>query len=51
MNGYDCGVYVLWDIYCLSCHGAVLPRSPEEITAWRPALYARIQSLDPYIHK
>jgi hypothetical protein len=41
-------VYVLWDIYCLSHHGAVLQRSQEDITAWRRTLYTRIQLLDPY---
>jgi len=44
-------VYVLWDIYSLSCYGEVHPVTPEEITDWCPELYAWIQLLDPYTRK
>ena len=44
-------MYVLWDIYCLSHDGVILPASPEKITTWRPELYAWIQLLEPYTRK
>ncbi len=51
MNDYDCGVYVLWDIHCLSHYGYMKSKSPEDITAWRQTLYEKIQLLDPYNRK
>ena len=49
MNGYDCGVYVLWDIYCLTHHGDLQSISPSDLTAERETFYSRLLSLDPYV--
>jgi len=48
MNSYDCGVYVLWDIYCLTHHRAFQSIASFDLMAWQETLYLRLLSLDPY---
>ena len=49
MNDYDCGVYVLWDIYCLTHHGDLRSISSSELRAQREAFSIYLLSLDPYV--
>jgi len=49
MNDYDCGVYVLWDIYCLTHHGDLRSISSSELRAQWEVFYMRLLSLDPYV--
>jgi len=49
MNDYDCGVYVLWDIYCLTHHGDLQSITSSDLMAQREVFYTCLLLLDPYV--